>query len=470
MKFLRYNRKYLKHLLASLALFSVLGMMLAMRPTPTAMERVMSRGELVVITRPSSTTYYQDQHGFTGMEYELARGFADSLGVKLRVLESDDLAYVRYAVRKGTADLAAAGLVATPESSESLRFTTPYQTVRTLVVHRRNSPSVSDMRDLEDRNLAVAAGTSHAELLLKAQLQDPAIKYQEVEDATPEQLLALVENGKLDYTLINSNSYTLQRPLYPDLKADYVVAAKQPLAWAFSQKDDQSLYLAAQRYLTQAKADGTIAKLEDRFYGHVEQFNPYAARSFMRHLDDRLPRYEATFRQAEGDTGFDWRLLAAVAYQESLWDPRAISPTGVEGLMMLTNDTAREMGISDRTDPTQSITAGAAYLRSIHDRIPERIAEPSRTWMTLAAYNVGMGHLEDARVLTERQGGNPDNWQDVKQRLPMLANSAYAGQLRYGPARGGQAVVYVRHIRRYYDLLVWAENSRRKSDTLLALN
>ena len=153
-----------------------------------------------------------------------------------------------------------------------------------------------------------------------------------------------------------------------------------------------------------------------------------------------------------------------------MWDPGAISPTGVKGLMMLTNDTARQMGISDRTDPAQSILAGADYLRHTHDRIPARIPEPSRTWMALAAYNVGFGHLEDARVLTQSQGGNPDNWQDVKQRLPMLANPAYAGQLRYGNARGGQAVIYVRHIRRYYDLLVWAENSRRRDDTLIALN
>ena len=228
--------------------------------------------------------------------------------------------------------------------------------------------------------------------------------------------------------------------------------------------------MAAQRYLTQAKADGTTAKLEDRFYGHVEQFNLYAARSFMRHLDDRLPLYEGLFKEAEDNSGFDWRLLAALAYQESLWDPQAISPTGVKGLMMLTNDTARQMGISDRTDPSQSISAGAAYLRRTHARIPDRIPEPSRTWMALAAYNVGFGHLEDARVLTQRQGGDPDNWQDVKQRLPLLAKSAYADQLRYGNARGGQAVVYVRHIRRYYDLLVWAENSRRRDGTLIALN
>ena len=462
--------RHSKHLLASLALFSVIGLMLAMRPTPTAMERVMTRGELVVITRPSNTTYYEDQHGFTGMEYELAKGFADSLGVDLKVLESDDLSYIRYAIRKGTADIAAAGLVNTPERSEGLHFTTAYQQVDSLVVRRLDTPRLHDLNDLVGHTVAVPAGSSHAELLINAQLENPAIEFTEVEGATPEQLLALVEDGEVDYSLILSNNYSLQRALWPDLIADYTVARDMPLAWALNPKDDQSLFLAAQRYLTQAKAEGTTAKLEDRFYGHVEHFNLYAARSFMRHLEQRLPRYEELFRQAGEESDFDWRLLAAVAYQESLWDPGAISPTGVKGLMMLTNDTARQMGISDRTDPTQSIMAGAAYLRRTHARIPDRIPEPSRTWMALAAYNVGFGHLEDARILTQRQGGNPDNWQDVKQRLPMLAKPAYASQLKYGNARGGQAVVYVRHIRRYYDLLVWAENSRRRDDTRIALN
>ena len=181
----------------------------------------MARGELVVLTRPSNTTYYEDQHGFTGMEYELAKGFADSQGVELRILESDDLSYIRYAIRKGTADIVAAGLIATPERSKSLRFSTAYQNVDVLLVRRLTSPRITDLSQLNQQTIAVSAGSSHAELLLKAQLESPELEFQEVENATPEQLLALVEDGQVDYTLINSNSYTLQRALWPDLVADY---------------------------------------------------------------------------------------------------------------------------------------------------------------------------------------------------------------------------------------------------------
>src|SRR5699024_7906045 len=156
------------------------------------------------------------------------------------------------------------------------------------------------------------------------------------------------------------------------------------------------------------------------------------ARSFVSHLQDRLPQYRDDFHSAAAASGFDWRLLAAVAYQESLWNADAVSPTGVEGLMMLTASTAQAMGISDRTDPAQSIEAGAAYLRRLHDRLPERIVEPDRTWMALAAYNVGLGHLEDARVLTQSQGADPDSWAAVQQRLPLLSDARYAASLRYG--------------------------------------
>ena len=460
--------RYSKHLMITTAVCAFLGVMLVMKPGPSSLERVLSRGELVVITRPSTTTYYHDQYGPTGMEYELAKGFAESLGVRLRLLESDDLNYIQYAIRKGTADMAAAGLVATPARSAKLQFTRPYQHVDTLLVRRISDPRVRNMSQLSGKRIAVAADTSHAELIESFRDRYPDVEILPVADATPELLLSLVESREIDHTLINSNSFALQRTLYPELVADHIVANDQPLAWAFNPRDDESLLLAAQRYLTRANADGTLAQLENRFYGHMELFDFYSARSFMHHLSDRLPRYEETFKKAAQETGFDWRLLAALGYQESHWNPRAVSPTGVRGLMMLTNITAREMGIHDRTDPTQSIMAGAHYLRRVHDRIPADVPEPDRTWMAMASYNVGFGHVMDARRLTARQGGDPNVWDDVNERLPLLANPAYRNQLRYGNARGGQAVVYVRHIRRYYDLLIWSETSRR-SDTMVAL-
>ena len=151
----------------------------------------------------------------------------------------------------------------------------------------------------------------------------------------------------------------------------------------------------------------------------------------------------------------DWRLLAAVGYQESHWDPDAVSPTGVKGLMMLTQDAAKDIGIKDREDPQQSILGGAKYLASMHKRIPDRIPEPDRTWLALAAYNVGLGHLEDARMLTLKNKGDADKWVDVKKNLPLLTKEKWFKQTRYGYARGREPVRYVENVRTYYDILVW---------------
>jgi membrane-bound lytic murein transglycosylase F len=129
--------------------------------------------------------------------------------------------------------------------------------------------------------------------------------------------------------------------------------------------------------------------------------------------------------------------------------------------MMLTLDTASDWDVSDRVDPEQSIRGGSRYFASLLSRIPARIGNPDRVWMAMAAYNIGMGHLEDARVLTERQGGNPDLWVDVKRRLPQLRQKKYYRTTRYGYARGDEAMQYVENIRRYYDSLVWLDEQNK---------
>ncbi|HET9679599.1 MAG TPA: transglycosylase SLT domain-containing protein, partial [Gammaproteobacteria bacterium] len=161
------------------------------------------------------------------------------------------------------------------------------------------------------------------------------------------------------------------------------------------------------------------------------------------------------FKKAAKQFNVDWRLLAAIGYQESHWDPTAVSPTGVRGLMMLTKVTAHSLGIYNRTDPKKSIFGGAEYIAYMHSRIPEDIPEPDRTWMALAAYNVGISHLEDARVITEIRGGDPDRWVDVRENLPLLSQKKWYSRTSHGYARGMEPVIYVENIRSYYDILVW---------------
>jgi membrane-bound lytic murein transglycosylase F len=126
-------------------------------------------------------------------------------------------------------------------------------------------------------------------------------------------------------------------------------------------------------------------------------------------------------------------------------------------MMMLTKPTARELGVDNRLDVSQSLRGGARYFKDMMRRLPKRIQQPDRTWMALAAYNIGLGHLEDARVLTEHQGGDPNLWQDVMERLPLLQQSKYYKKTRYGYARGQEAVTLVQNIRHYYNILAWQD-------------
>ena len=172
-----------------------------------------------------------------------------------------------------------------------------------------------------------------------------------------------------------------------------------------------------------------------------------------------LPDYRRLFLEAQEATGIEWRLLAAVAYQESQWEPLATSETGVRGFMQLTEETARHLGVGDRTDARASVLGAARYLRDLKSRLPERIQEPDRTWLALAAFNIGLGHLEDARVLAQRQKLDPDLWQDVKQALPLLALPEHYEKAKLGYARGGMPVAFVDRVRGYYDILLRHERA-----------
>jgi membrane-bound lytic murein transglycosylase F len=179
----------------------------------------------------------------------------------------------------------------------------------------------------------------------------------------------------------------------------------------------------------------------------------------MRHLQSRLPLYQKWFEEAAAQTSEDWRLLAAIGYQESKWTPGALSASGAKGLMQLSSDTAAAAKMTNPNDARQSIFAGARVLKKIYEKIPAHVSEPDRTWFALAAYNIGYGHLEDARVLAQKAGRDPDSWDDVREFLPLLEQEAWYTQTLNGYARGWEPVRYVDNVRGYRDLLEWAWGS-----------
>lgn len=434
----------------------------------TLVERIKDRGELIVATRNAATSYYEGPQGPTGLEYDLAALFAKRLGVKLRMVVPDNFNDILGLVERGDAHIAAAGLTVTPERARRVRFGPSYQTISQQLVYRAGMRVPKSLDDL-DGILEVIAGSSHEERLRQLQAEHPTLSWMSSEVQDSGELLNLVWEQLIDYTVADSNDVSLHQRYYPELRVAFDIQKPEELAWAFAAGADDSLYQEAVKFFDKLKASGKLNQLLERHYGHVQDFDYVGTRRYMSHIQQRLPEFIPLFEAASAETGLDWRLLAALGYQESHWDTQAISPTGVRGLMMLTHNTMRLLGLEDRTDAEQSILGGARYLRMLKDKLPERITEPDRTWLALAAYNVGYGHLEDARVITQKRSGDPDKWIDLKDSLPLLTQKQWYSQTRNGYARGYEPVRFVENIRSYYDILVW-ESDREVEDTGPELN
>ncbi len=430
--------------------------------------QVKQRGVLTVITRQSPTTFYESYGGPDGLEYQLASRFAEYLGVNLEISLASNLTEIIQSVNNGDADLAAAGLSITEEREQWLSFAAPYDRVYPKLVFKQGNRWPRDFRQL-DGELRVMADSSHAYHLLKVKREFPGLSWSETNEETSEDLLISVLDGHIDYTIADSNELALNRRFYPELAIAFSVGEGNDLAWAFSRNEDDSLRAEAIKFFDQFKRSGDLDRLLEQYYGHVENFDYVGTRTFLKASREKLPKYLPLFQKYATDE-IDWRLLAAIAYQESHWNPRAKSPTGVRGLMMLTLPTAKQLGVKSRLDPEQSIRGGARYIAKNKRRIPQRIPEPDRTWLALAAYNIGFGHLEDARRLTEKFGADPDRWVDVKEHLPLLRQRKYYRQTRFGYARGDEPVRYVDNIRRYYETLVWLSDEIENGNQVVKRN
>ncbi len=419
-----------------------------------AIEQAEARGVLVMLTLNGASTYYIGADGETGFEYDLAQAYAEHIGVPLEVITVDTVADLIPALEAGRGDFIAANLSRTGDRMVRLRFGPSYKTIQPVVVYRRGTRKPDSLSDLRTGDLVIPAGTSYAAWLSQ---NHPELNWREDPEASVEDLLDAVSDEMIGYTILDSNIFELNRRFFPAVRKAFNLPVSQDLAWATPRRNDDTLVQQMREFFHQAEGNGALAELRQRHYDHLDNYEPVGTFTFMRQIRDRLPTLRPWFEQAASATGLDWRLLAAVGYQESHWDPEATSRTGVRGVMMLTRRTARQLGVEDRLDPAQSIDGGARYLVSMIDRIPDRIEFPDRLWLALAAYNIGFGHLEDARVLTERRGGDPDSWLDVRDNLPLLTQERWYRQTRFGYARGYEPVHYVENVRTFFEILSWME-------------
>jgi membrane-bound lytic murein transglycosylase F len=431
---------------------------------PSTLDQVLELGELRVVTRDSPTSYFVGPNGPAGPEFDLVRGFAEELGVALVIETVDSVSEITPHLVTGRAHMAAAGLSMTESRRQYLDFGHPYNSVDMHLIYKLGTGKPREIAEVIGRPVEVAAGSSHSDMMRTLSLNYPELSWSENADDEVADLLKKVALGEVDFTIADSTEFGIQRHFYPDLRVALDLKIADPIAWAFPREKDSSLLERADEYIIGSDRSGYLAQVTDRYFGHTEKFDYVGTRAFIRHFESRLPRYRQMFEEAGEAWAVDWRLLAALGYQESHWRSHAVSPTGVRGIMMLTEATADYLDIDDRMDPATSISGGARFYARQTERIPDSVNEPDRTWFALAAYNVGFNHIKDARQIVEWQGGDPDKWVDLSKALPLLAQRKWYARVPFGYARGWEPVLYVNNIRAYYNIIRWLTDNEPEPD------
>lgn len=339
-----------------------------------------------------------------------------------------------------------------------LAWTQGFYDVEPVIVYSRDGFRPKGWKDLAGARVAYLPATGLDGEVARLAGAHPEVRFEPVKLPAADALIARVSEGHVDYALVSSLQAAVARNVHLDFDVAFAAGPKLTLAWLVP-AGDEKLRQRADAFFARARKSGLIARLAHRYFEHAGEVQRIDAGVFQDRIKSVLPGYRKLFFEAQEAFGIEWRLLAAVAYQESQWEPLATSESGVRGFMQLTEETARHLGVSDRLDPRASTLGAARYLRDLKARLPERIPEPDRTWLALAAFNIGHGHLEDARVLAQRQKLDPDQWQDVKQALPLLALPEHYEKAKLGYARGGMPVAFVDRVRGYYDILLRHEAS-----------
>ena len=429
---------------------------------PASIPAPEDSGELVVVTRNSPTTYYLNaKSAAVGFEHDLIVQFAAEQGWKVRFVLADTLPKLFEIMEKGQAHLAAAGLSSSEDRRKSLRFGPVYGQVKEWVVCRQGRTLPRTPADLSGLRLEVVAQSGYVESLNLLKRRYPGLAWVEMNVPNSEELMERVDLGLSDCAVANSDSFDIARNFHPTLARTFALGDSQPQAWLVGQSMGTGFARKLMDFFQGSGNNGELARLRERYFGHVQRLLDADVLGVLEKRGTLLPTLAPSFYRAQEETDMDWRLLAAVAYQESQWDAQAVSSTGVRGIMMLTEDTADQLGVKNRLDPLESILGGARYINALMLALPLQITDPDRIWMALAAYNIGMGHLQDARALAQKLGRNPNTWKDMKEVLPQLSHAKVASGLKNGYARGGEARAFVENVRIYYDILAKYEKPYR---------
>ena len=429
------------------------------------LDGLKNRGRLRMITRNNALTYFIHRGMQVGFEYELLKEFARRHDLRLEIVIPDDHGELLDYLNEGKGDIVAAAMTINEERQAQADFTIPYNDVEELVVVRSDEDGIARFEDLAGRTVHVRASSS-----FRATLEAAADSIEGLEvvglpdDVETEDILVGIDEGVYDVTMADSNLLEVEQAYGRDLKAAFRVKPTS-LGWAV-RRNNPALGAALDRYIEQEKRGLFFNLMRKKYFENLRTIA--RSRDSLRvDLSGQLSPFDDHVKKYAGYYGQDWRLITAQMYQESRFDPAAVSWVGAQGLMQVMPATGRQMGFTELHDPEEGIHAGVKYMDHLLGRFDPKLPMEVRVQFALASYNAGYGHVLDARRLAGELGKDPDRWfGHVEEAMLLLSKPAYYERARYGFCRGGQPVHYVANIKQSYEayLEALASGGRHRTD------
>lgn len=429
------------------------------------LEEIREKGKLVVVTDYNSTSYFIYRGQPMGYQYQMLQELANYMGLRLEVKTSNDLEGSFNNLNKGEVDLIAINLTVTADRKEQVTFTYPHTQTRQVLVQRmpENHKSmhhsqlkdslVSDQLQLAGKTVYVQKGSVYAKRLesLSNEIGEEINIIQVPVES--EQLIQMVARGEIDYTIADENVAKVNKSYFPYLDVTTAVSFRQNLAWAV-RKGSTELKDEIDTWLKDFKSTARYAVIYNKYFENqhsvsIVKSDYYALGS------GKISRYDEIIKQESERIGWDWRLVSSMIYQESRFNPNAVSWAGAYGLMQLMPKTAARFGVGRKSSPESHIRAGVNFIKWLDNRFVEEITDPEeRTKFVLASYNIGKGHVDDARRLADKYGADPNIWEDnVEVWLLNKSQPTYYRDpvVKYGYARGIETYNYVKQVSDRYE-------------------
>lgn len=418
--------------------------------------QIKDSGELVVLTLYSSTSYFIYRGEPMGFQYELSEQFAKSLGVKLRVEVAKNAEELIHKLLAGEGDMIAYNLPVTKEWKDSLTYCGEDIITHQVIVQRngRQDKPLTDVTQLVDKDVYVKPGKYHERLVNLDEELGGGIRIHEVtsDSITVEDLITQVAQGKIAYTVADNDLAQLNKTYYPNLNTNLSISFDQRSSWAV--RKDSPLLAAAANKWHQENMTSPAYQASTKRYFEISKAMPHT--SILSVRDGKISHFDNLFKKYAKEIGWDWRLLASLAYTESNFDTTAVSWAGAKGLMQLMPATARAMGIppGKEQNPEESIKAAIKYIASTNKSLKMIPDEKERINFILASYNAGLGHIYDAMALAEKYGKNKFVWKDnVENFILLKSNEEYFSDpvCKNGYFRGIETYNFVREINQRHE-------------------